>query len=284
MKSIDKDVLAAYNAGIEKDRLKSDLGLIEFERTKEILLEKLPAPQAGAPAVIYDIGGGYGEYSFKLASLGYDVSLFDLSEKNIEMAHELSVEYPKKLRTMEVADARSIDRPDESADAILLFGPLYHIVDYGERQMALKECLRLLKPGGLLFTAAITRYATTLWAVTVYGVKNDLLDEPEFRAMLEREIADGNHIKNPSSSYRGMGRSYFHLPEELKTEIETAGFVNADIRGILGPCWLVPNLDEQWKDEKRRESIMKIVRMTEKEAPIMGLSTHILGIAEKVKL
>ncbi len=60
-----------------------------------------------------------------------------------------------------------------------------------------------------------------------------------------------------------------------------AGFKNTDVRGVIGPCWLVPNLDEAWKDEKRRESIMNIVRMTEKEEAIMGLSTHLLAISEK---
>jgi len=40
MKTIDKSVLAGYNAGIEKNRLRSGIGLIEFERTKELLLEK----------------------------------------------------------------------------------------------------------------------------------------------------------------------------------------------------------------------------------------------------
>ena len=58
MKTIDSEVLAGYNSGREKGRLHRGLGLIEFERTKEILLEELPSP----PAVIYDIGGGYGEY------------------------------------------------------------------------------------------------------------------------------------------------------------------------------------------------------------------------------
>ena len=60
MKTIDTAVLAGYNAGIERDRLRSGIGLIEFERTKEILMEKLPKP----PAVIYDIGGAYGEYAW----------------------------------------------------------------------------------------------------------------------------------------------------------------------------------------------------------------------------
>lgn len=42
MKTIDEKVLSGYNVGIERNRLRSDLGLIEFERTKELLIENLP--------------------------------------------------------------------------------------------------------------------------------------------------------------------------------------------------------------------------------------------------
>lgn len=277
MKSIDKDVLAYYNNGAEVNRLHTGLGLIEFQRTKEILCEQLPP----ASAVIYDIGGGYGEYSYWLASMGYEVSLFDISSKNVEMAKDLGSRNGLSLKRVEVADARAISLPDASADAVLLFGPLYHIVENEERQLALKECHRLLKTGGLLFTAAITRFATTLWATTAYGKDNDLLGEPEFQAMLEHEIKTGHHIRNPKSSYKGMGRSYFHLPDELKSEIESAGFIDTDVRGVIGPAWLAPSIDELWKDERRREAIMKIVRLCEKEESIMGLSTHLLTISRK---
>ena len=51
MKIIDTAVLAGYNAGIERGRLQSGIGLIVFERTREILLEKPSKP----PTVIYDI-------------------------------------------------------------------------------------------------------------------------------------------------------------------------------------------------------------------------------------
>ncbi|MBQ1349182.1 MAG: hypothetical protein IIY61_00830, partial [Ruminococcus sp.] len=90
MKAIDKSVPAYYAAGREYHRLRENIGLIEFERTKEIILENLPKP----PAVIYDIGGAYGEYSWWLAHLGYEVHLFDLSETNIRMSAELAEEYP----------------------------------------------------------------------------------------------------------------------------------------------------------------------------------------------
>lgn len=271
MKTIDKEVLAGYNAGIEKGRLHRGLGLIEFERTKEILLEKLPP----APAVIYDIGGGYGEYSYWLCSLGYEVYLYDIAETNIRMANELGEEMHLTLKCAEVADARNINRPDASADAILLFGPVYHIVDYDERMLCLKECYRLLKPNGVLFTAHISCYSTMLKYVAAYDYRPAIDNEP-FYNMLENTVKNGIHTKKP------MGLAYFHKPLEAKKEIEITGFVDVDLRGVIGPCWLIRNLDEVWKDETKRENIMKVVRLLEKEECIMGLSTHFLSISRKI--
>ena len=102
-----------------------------------------------------------------------------------------------------------------------------------------------------------------------------------FCHMIRTEIKTGHHIKNPKSKYRGIGRSYFHLPNELKKEIEGSGFGETDIRGVIGPCWLIPNLDEAWKNAQKKENILSIVRMLEKEESIMGLSTHIVSISRK---
>ena len=219
--------------------------MIEFERTKELLLEYLPKP----PAVIYDIGGGYGEYAWWLASLGYKVHLFDIAETNILMADGLSGEYPGvTLAASEVADAREIPRHEESADAVLLMGPLYHIVEREERLLALRESHRLLKRGGILFTAAITQYATLLWATTVFGVKNRLLEEDAFTGMLYCELESGEHIRPEESAYHGMGRSHFHSAAELRCELEECGFHGTAVHGVVGGAWLAPDIDELWKD------------------------------------
>lgn len=270
MKTIDKDVLDSYNTGKEKGRLHKGIGLVEFERTKEILAEMLPSP----PAVIYDIGGGYGEYSYYLGSLGYDVYLYDIAEKNIEMSYELAQEYGVTIKCAEVADARSIGRPDESADAILLFGPMYHIMEKDERRLCLRECFRLLKKGGILFTAGITKFATALKYVCAYDYK-PMIDDDEFYKSLEIEVKTGIHTKKP------MGLAKFFDPKELGSEIESAGFIDVDLRGIMGPTTAIRNLDEAWQNEKKRESIMRIVRLFEKEESIMGLSTHFLVISRK---
>ena len=159
MKTIDNGALAFYEAGAEYNRLRTGIGRIEFARTKEILMETLPEP----PAVIYDIGGAYGEYAWWLASLGYEVHLFDLSERNIAMSEMLSGEYPEcSLAASEVADARSVPRDDSSADAVLLMGPIYHLTDKEDRLKALRESFRLLKPGGKIYTAALTPFSVLL--------------------------------------------------------------------------------------------------------------------------
>ena len=278
MKTIDKHVLAGYNAGMERNRLRTGIGRIEFERTKELLLERLPSP----PAVIYDIGGGYGEYAWFLSSLGYEVHLFDISGTNIRMSTELAAEYPgTTLAAAEVADARSIDRPDSSADAVLLMGPLYHITERSERLLALAESRRVLKDGGLIFAAGINRYSTLLWAASVYGKKNRLLEEPAFMEMVAHELESGHHIKPATGSYRGIGNSYFHNTDTLREELAEAGFHDAKIHGIDGCAWMAPELDTLWEEPAAREVLMHTVRLLDGREEITALSTHLLGTASK---
>ena len=273
---IPAEALSFYEEGKEWNRLRTGLGLIEFERTKELLLEFLPKP----PAVLYDVGGGYGEYSWWLSSLGYEVYLFDLSETNILLSEKLAPLYPDAtLKHAVRADARSLPVPDSSADAILFMGPMYHILERTERLRALAECARLLKPGGLLLTAAITPYATMLWAATVFGERNRLLEEPAFREMIAREIRTGEHRPPVNTAYRGIGPSHFHLPDELTGELEQAGFRDHDVRGVVGCAWLVPHLDEAWHNPATRETLLSLVRLTEREKNLLGLSTHLLAVS-----
>ena len=255
--------------------------MIEFERTKEIILENLPKP----PAVIYDIGGAYGEYSWWLASLGYEVHLFDLSETNIKMSKELAKEYPDcSLAASEVCDARKVPRTDNSADAVLLMGPLYHITDYEERIRAIKESFRLLKKGGVLFSAALTPYSVLLYNITVYSPNDEetYLEDPEFLTMIERELKDGCHINPNKEVYAGLGSSHLHTAKALKDELSAGGFSDTVVHGVMGGAWLVNNIDELWKNERSRNALMNTVRMLDTHEEIIGLSCHLLAVSRKI--
>ncbi|MBQ9848196.1 MAG: class I SAM-dependent methyltransferase [Clostridia bacterium] len=280
MNTVDKDVMEFYDKGGEKGRLRSGIGLIEFERTKELLAEYLPKP----PAVIYDIGGGYGEYSWWLASLGYEVHLFDLSAKNIEMSAEPGREFPNaKLAASEVCDARIVPRADKTADAVLLMGPLYHLTEYSDRIAAIKESKRLLKDNGLLFSAALTPYSVLLHSITLYrngsGAKSTRLDNLEFIEMVERELRDGCHINPDNRIVGGLGTSHLHSAAELKAELLDGGFANTKIHGVMGGAWLAPNIDALWADPNSREALMRTVRMLDGHDEVIGLSGHLLAVS-----
>ncbi|MEE1077201.1 MAG: class I SAM-dependent methyltransferase [Acutalibacteraceae bacterium] len=281
-KSVDNSALTYYESGFERNRLKKDIGLIEFERTKEILLENLPKP----PAVIYDIGGAYGEYSWWLASLGYEVHLFDLFPKNIEMSHELAYEYPDcRLASATVCDAINVPKEDKSADAVLLMGPLYHITDYNERIAAIKESRRLLKDGGILFTAALTAYSVLLYNITVYNPfgdnPNKTLEDLDFIKMVEREIKDGHHINPDNTIYSGIGSAYLHTAKALREELCAGGFEGSKVHGVMGGAWLANNIDELWKNEASKNALMNTVRLLDTCEEIIGLSGHLLSVSRK---
>lgn len=282
MKTIDAAVLAGYNAGIEKDRLRAGIGLIEFERTKEILLEKLPKP----PAVIYDIGGAYGEYSWRLTSLGYEVHLFDLSETNIAMSAELAAEYPgAKLESVTVSDARSVPRPDKTADAVLLMGPLYSITEYEERILAIRESRRLLKDDGILFSAALTPYSVLVSRIARYHIedteKRRELDDPAVISIIERALDDGCYINPEKKIASGLGSSHLHTAKALREELAMGGFDTTTVHGVMGGAWLAPNLDELLANEETKAVLMKTVRMLDTHEEIIGLSGHLLAVSRK---
>ena len=282
MKTIDNAVLAGYNAGIERDRLRTGIGIIEFERTKEILLEKLPKP----PAVIYDIGGAYGEYAWWLASLGYEVHLFDLSETNIAMSVELAAEYPGvTLASAIISDARSIPRPDKSADAVLLMGPLYSITEYEERILAIEECGRLLKDDGILFSAALTPFSVLVPRIALYHIddtaKRRELDDPAVMSVIERALGDGCYINPEKKLVSGLGSSHLHTAKALREELSMGGFDTTSVHGVMGGAWLAPNLDELLANEETKAVLMKTVRMLDTHEEIIGLSGHLLAVSRK---
>src|ERR1700753_2148070 len=149
-----------YERGEEETRLAvSAAGLLEFERTKEIVLRHLPAP----PAVVADSGGARGRYTHWLADLGYQVmhrDLMPLHVAQLQQARGGGVRVDSA-----VADARDLDLADGSVDAGLLLGPLYHLVQRRDRLAVLAEARRIARPGAPVFAAAITRWATRMDAL-----------------------------------------------------------------------------------------------------------------------
>lgn len=270
-KEDNKKVLEFYNSVSENGRLERGLGIIEFYRTKQILNKYINNDSN----IIYDIGGGTGIYSNWLACKNNEVHLLDLSPNAIEYA---KLTYTNFIS--EVCDARSIDRSDESADIVLLMGPLYHLQNLEDRLKVLNECYRVLKKDGLLFSVGISKFSTTTWALSTYGTKNNLLDEIPFTMMIEKELKEGIHNRPAKYPYL-LTQAYFHTPLQLQKEIETLGFETLNKHAIEGTIWFTPDLNKKWDDINTRKKLLNILEITEHELEIMGMSPHFMIVSKK---
>jgi ubiquinone/menaquinone biosynthesis C-methylase UbiE len=262
-----------YASGYEEVRLGKGSGKLELERARELMVRFLPP----CPAVVLDIGGGTGVHAFWLAAKGYDVRLLDLVPLHIELARKAAAAQPgTPLTELVVGDARSLPWPDAVADAALLFGPLYHLTEREDRLAALREARRVLRPGGVLLAAGISRFASAL-----DGVRAGWLADPAFAAIAERDLADGQH-RNPTGRFEYFIDTFFHHPEELRGEIAEAGLDVAGVFGIEGPGWLVHDFDAWWDDPARRERLLHLARRLEAEPALVGISAHLLASARKI--
>jgi len=170
-----------YTIFDEDRRLFTGLGRLEFEHGKSLLGRFLPPP----PATVLDVGGGTGRYSSWLAGLGYDVLLVEPSAKLITEAERSATRRgANPLFLCLQADTRSLDIPDGRADAILLFGPVYHLTEKRVRLRALAEVRRVLKGRGLLVCAAISRFASA-----VEGLSREFIKDPVFAKIVDRDLA-----------------------------------------------------------------------------------------------
>src|SRR5829696_320475 len=135
----DAALHAHHARGEERERLAQARGLVEFERTKELLLRRLPDP----PSVVADIGGGPGRYSLWLAGRGHRVEHRDLVPLHVEQLRSDAGNRPA-IHTA-VGDARHLDLGDAAVDAVLLLGPLYHLRRRADRLRALRESRPVLR-------------------------------------------------------------------------------------------------------------------------------------------
>ena len=240
---------------LRQERLREGYSRVEFERTKEILGRYLPSE----PARVLDVGGGPGVYAEWLADQGHEVRLVDATPLHVEQA----LERARGRFSAVLGDARALEEADGSCDVVLLFGPLYHLLDREERLTALREARRVLRRGGLVAAAAISRFASLL-----DGLFNQYLDDPEFWSIVERDLADGQH--RSATGY--FTTSFFHQPDELADEVEGAGFVLEGLFGVEGPGWLLLDRAESYED------ILRVARAVEREPSVIGASSHLLAI------
>lgn len=264
--SISPEIRAHYEEGRERGRLTAGPSL-ERLRTQVLLERYLPAP----PARVLDVGGAAGVYATWLAGRGYQVHLVDPMPLHVEQATEAAA----GSFTAALGDARDLAEPDASQDAVLLLGPLYHLVERAGRVRALAEAARVVVPGGVVVAAVISRYASLM-----DGFCLGFVDQPGFVPVLLDTLGTGTH-RNPRGEQHLFTTAYFHTRDELAAEVTEAGLRLEEIVPVEGPLHWAPGIRDRLADPAQRELVLGVLATIEGDPAIAGLSAHLLAIATR---
>jgi SAM-dependent methyltransferase len=263
-----EEIVEHYDREIDEgQRITRGLAQLELLRTREIVGRHLPQ----GPLRILDVGGGTGMHAAWLAEDGHQVHLVDPVPRHVEQAR---CRTPQRGHiTAELGDARTLGAAEASFDAVLLLGPLYHLTERDDRLRALRETARVVRPDGVVFAAAISRFASLF-----DGLSREFLFDPDFRPIVARDLQDGQH-RNPQRRPNWFTTAYFHHPDELRAEVERADLEVVELLGVEGLAGWLPQLGERWDNEADRELILWSARVVETQPSLLGLSAHLLVVA-----
>jgi len=231
------------------------------------LKDYLPEP----PAKILDIGGGPGRYAITLSRKGFSVTLADLSKKCLELAKEKADE--EGIRLVDYLHANATDLRQiqgEDYNAVLLFGPLYHLLLEEDREKAIQEAKRVLKLDGIIFASFISRYSQVRWAA-----KNKpewIIEDPR----PDELITKGAIIPRDEKDFG----AYCAHPSETKPFMEKAGFETLDLISCEGVISMIEekineltgDLWERWVEMNYRLG---------KDPTGWGAADHLLYVGRK---
>ena len=168
-----------YNKHPEDLRLHRRHGIVEFETTMYHLHRFLQPGQ-----MILDIGAGTGRYTSALMAEGYQVKAVELVRRNIDV-------FLKREPSADVVQGDARNMPfiaTATADVTLLLGPLYHLISEEDKLKALKEAIRVTKPGGTIFVA---------YLMNEYSILSYCFDEERIGDLLAKGFVDKEyHIQS----------------------------------------------------------------------------------------
>jgi S-adenosylmethionine-dependent methyltransferase len=217
--------IRAYYARFDEwGRLETPAGAFEFERSLELIDRHLRVA-----CRILDLGGGPGRYAIALADRGHTVTLADVSPELLENAREKIAE-ANATGIEAVVEANAVDLGRWEAmsfDAVLAFGPFYHLTDAQQRNRAMSEIHRVLKPAGKVFAAFVPRLSGLAGLIQRAASSPEQVTADAFAAAVE----DGS-FRNTADS--GFQEGHYAEPEEMAELLVNAGFEVTEMVSLRG--------------------------------------------------
>lgn len=138
-----------YSHYDEDGRLSKKHGSVEFLTTMRYIGKYIKPGDR-----VLEVGAGTGRYSHALARQGYAVDAVELIGHNIDVFQNNT----QPGENISITQGNALDLSafsDNTYDITLLLGPLYHLYTKEDKRQALREAVRVTRPGGVIFTAYV---------------------------------------------------------------------------------------------------------------------------------
>jgi ubiquinone/menaquinone biosynthesis C-methylase UbiE len=269
-KLISKELEDFYNKASEETRLEKGMGIFEFERIKDLIKLHISKPNTS----IIDVGGGTGKYSEWLAKNEHTVHLVEPVLKHIKLAEKRAKKL-KKPFSVTIGEAKKLPFKNDSADLVILHGPLYHLQKREDRIAAIIEAKRVLKKDGIILGFAINATAST-----VVGLMNGMIHANSFFEMCKEELTTGTH-NTPKDFPFLLADAFYHKPEGLKAEFleQNLNFIN--LFAVEGMIWLDNDYFTNMIDKKKSKTLKALQKLTENDEYLLPFSPHMMIAVRK---
>ncbi len=261
------DIVEMYNRDPGREDTRLEEHQLEFDLTLRYLEKYLPLEGR-----ILELGAATGRYTLELARRGYHVTAVDISESLLERCQErLARAGYAHLVEYVLADGRDLHQIPGLFDAGLVMGPLYHLVLEEDRKAVLGQVIQRLKPGGIIFSAFISRF----------GILGDLLKtltwwiekDEEVRSLLEK---GRDSDQWPKGGFRG----YFATVAEIAPLHEAIGFETLIVAGVEPAISADDESYNRLDGDQRRLWLDLLFEISAVES-MVGASRHLLYVGKK---
>ncbi|WP_343329262.1 class I SAM-dependent methyltransferase [Polaribacter staleyi] len=262
---ISKELDDFYNKASEETRLEKGMGIFEFERIKELIQQHISKPNN----TIIDVGGGTGKYAEWLAKNNHTVHLVEPVLKHIKLAEKRAKKL-KKPFTVTIGEAQKLPFKDNSADLVILHGPLYHLQKREDRVAAIIEAKRVLKKGGIILGFAINATAST-----VVGLMNGMIHANSFFDMCKAELTTGVHDAPKDFPFL-LADAFYHKPAGLKAEFLEQNLNLINLFAVEGMIWLDNDYFANMLDKKKSKTLKALQTLTQNDEYLLPFSPHMM--------